>query len=674
MIGIKSKLPIRREGIKPMTKLKISGNKGVTINEDMIGLFFEDINYGADGGLYAEMIENRSFEFLDARGTNNKYYQTYDGGYGWNPYPVNSGNAVMEYKTSNPLNTINPHYLEFTAVSGQMGFTNKAYDGICLEEGKNYKISFYAKCVDYKGNITVSIRNKETGELFTQTNLAGIKDIEWKQYHAILKADQTVKNALFVMELSEIGTVDFDFISMIPEEAVKGVFRKDLLQLLADLKPGFLRFPGGCIIEGNELSNRYQWKKSVGPAEERKANWNRWAVHQNSEKNQYTSIYSHYNQTLGLGYFEYFLLCECIGAKAIPVMNVGLACQYQSDELVAIDSKEFPEYVQDAMDLIEFANGDTDTKWGNLRAAMGHPESFGLEMIGIGNEQWQTEKVDFFERYVIFEQTIHEKYPEMKLIGSAGPDVNTERYDKAWNFYNEKIKVNPNFTYAVDEHYYMKPEWFFANDHFYDNFSREIKVFSGEYAAHPSDGMNNPEANNWNGALSEAAFLTGLERNADVVALASYAPLFARIGYAQWSPDMIWFDGDTSYGTPSYYVQKMYGNNMGSHTLLSDIQTNETGIYQVVSYDEAKEEIIIKIANANAHVVQTNIVIDEIFKVNSIGKLTKLTANNLEDSNSITNPQKVMPKEEMLEVVGNKFELELTPISFCILRVKSIKA
>ena len=325
-------------------------------------------------------------------------------------------------------------------------------------------------------------------------------------------------------------------------------------------------------------------------------------MHGNNAENNWHSKYSHYNQTLGLGYYEYFLLCEKIGAKAIPVMNVGFACQYQSAEIMSMDDPAWQEFVQDALDLIEFANGDTATKWGGIRAEMGHEAPFGLTMLGIGNEQWQTERADFFERYVKFEEAIHAKYPEIKLIGSAGPDITSERYEKAWKFYNEH-KNQENFVYAVDEHYYVKPQWLFDHVDFYDNYDRTIKVFSGEYAAHPVSGMNRPEANNLEGALAEAAFLTGVERNADVVVLASYAPLFAKRGYAQWSPDMIWFDGKGCYGSPSYYVQKMYGNGVGDYTLDVGTEYKEAWkdkLYYSLSYREAAREIIIKVVNANA--------------------------------------------------------------------------
>ena len=628
-------------------RLQVSKTKGVDIREGMMGLFFEDINYGADGGLYAEMIENRSFEFLKTTGVNNAYTPEYDGGYGWMKYPKNSPFVALEYETFHPLTKENPHYLHVRAMRPNCGFTNKAYDGIFLTKGETYHVSFYMNALSYVGGVKVFV--EKDGDIFLQglIEVSG-EESGWKRYCLDLTAGATVDAAAFHIVLTGTGEVNFDCISMMPENAVYGVFRKDLADLLRDIKPGFLRFPGGCIIEGNDLKNRYQWKKSVGHITKRKANWNRWSVHGNSDKNNYTSEYAHYNQTLGIGYYEYFLLCEYIGAKAVPVVNVGLACQYQSDELVEVDEPAFGEFIQDALDLVEFANGDVTTTWGALRAEMGHPEPFGLEFIGIGNEQWETEKVDFFRRYTLFEEAIHAKYPEMKLIGSAGPDVHTERYNAAWKFYHEAAKTKDNFTYAVDEHYYMPPEWFFTNTHFYDEYPRDVKVFSGEYAAHPRKRTGGVKAGNTlEGALSEAAFLTGVEKNADVVIMASYAPLLARVGYVQWSPDMIWFDAKTAYASPSYHVQKMYARNMGAYTLKTQADENleEKQIFVSASFDEKQKEVILKVINAGeADAVLT---LETEFDV-AQGTAVTLFGPDLYAYNTIEEPDKVTTKKTEL--------------------------
>ncbi len=637
-------------------KLYLSDKKGVPIQEGMIGLFFEDINYAADGGLYAEMIENRSFEFVDCAGKVGDYYTWHDCGYGWYPTEV-QGEGKMEYVMGSPVHRANPHYLRFTAKAQGQGFWNKAYNGIYLEKGKSIKVSFYARTVSYQGDLRVSL--ERDGDTYAEATIKCIHAPEnswqkWNRYETILTATDTVAGARFCISLTQTGVVEFDFISAIPEDAVAGVFRKDLFELLKGLHPGFLRFPGGCIIEGNTLENRYRWKESVGAPEGRKSNFNRWAVHETKEEKNWQTEYSHYNQTLGIGFYEYFLLCEMIGAKPLPVLNVGLACQYQSYELVEMDDPAFEEFIQDALDLVEFANGDVATKWGALRAQMGHPEPFRMTMMGIGNEQWQTDKVDFFARYEAFEKAIHEKYPDMKLIGSAGPDITSERYEKAWNFYKEKCPQRENFCYAVDEHYYVKPEWFYEHVDFYDEYPRDVKVFSGEYAAHPTSGMNKPEANTLGGALAEAAFMTGVERNADVVVLASYAPLFARMGYTQWSPDMIWFDETKAYGTPSYYVQKMYGENMGTMTMPMDGQEKELALQQIyvnVSLDEKTNKVIIKAVNHNDTEKELELVVPESWKLDKVMK-QEILAGNEADYNTVKEAEKVCVKLEESEFTG----------------------
>ena len=312
--------------------------------------------------------------------------------------------------------------MRIAAKAAGAGICNKAYDGIYLQKGEKYHVYFWARVVKDPENLLVKVeKNGKVYAVSTISTDAGMEETYnyYRRYDLTLTAEETVEKAQFIFALENPGIVELDFISMIPESAVEGVFRKDLYEKLAELKPGFVRFPGGCIVEGNTLDNRYRYKDSLRPVWERKNNWNRWAVHCNNRENNWRGPYSHYNQSLGLGYYEYFLLCEKIGAKAIPVMNVGFACQYQSTEMVAIGSDEWKMFVQDALDLIEFANGDVSTTWGSVRGQMGHPESFHLTMLGIGNEQWQTEKADFFERYVIFEQEIHARYPEIKLIGSS---------------------------------------------------------------------------------------------------------------------------------------------------------------------------------------------------------------------------------------------------------------
>ena len=631
-------------------KLNIGSNRKHAIQDDMIGLFFEDINYAADGGLYAEMLENRSFEFLEAFGDKDDYYVKEDGGYGWGAYP-NEEAVIRDIYMGSSLCEENPHYMRVSTSVSHAGIVNKAYDGIYLEKDAEYIITFWARPVKYKGDYVIQVAQGE--RIFAECHVRA-DDFEeesynyYRKYVVHMTAKETCKKAQFRMLLEEAGTVEFDYISMFPANAVAGVFRADLFKLLQELHPGFIRFPGGCIVEGNTLQNRYRYKDSLKEPWRRKNNWNRWAVHGNCKENDFHSEYSHYNQTMGLGFYEYFLLCELLGCKPLPVLNVGFACQYQSTEQVSIDSEEFQEFLQDALDLIEFANGDINTKWGAVRAKLGHEKPFHLTMLGIGNEQWQTQRADFFERYTEFEKAIHAVAPQIQLIGSAGPDITSEKYEKAWKFFHEN-EDKEHFVYAVDEHYYVKPEWLYEHVDFYDNYPRTTKVFSGEYAAHPVSGFNRDDANTLEGALSEAAFLTGVERNSDVVVLASYAPLFARVGYAQWSPDMIWFDGEKSYSTPSYHVQCMYSNHMGDVTLDTNGQEKETakeGIYYSLSLDSKKKEVIIKIVNSKEESIKLELELATEWKERQDYTMTLLTGDDLHAYNCLENPERVAVAEK----------------------------
>ena len=650
-------------------KIKIGSEKKAAIQEGMIGLFFEDINYAADGGLYAELLENRSFEFVKATGDARDYQVEYDGSYAWSVYPA-EGEAGFRCITGSPHTEENPHYLRLQTKNPGEGICNKAYDGIFLKKGTDYMLTFWVRSVKFSGNFDISI--EKDGICYARVSVpeaSGQAETynHFRKYEAILTAEADAEAAAFRFCLSEQGIIELDFISLIPGDAVEGIFRRDLFDMLKNLHPGFLRFPGGCIVEGNTLANRYRFKDSLKPVWARKNNWNRWAVHETNRENDYESVYSHYNQTLGLGYYEYFLLCEKIGASPLPVLNVGFACQYQSDELVGRDTPEFEEFLQDALDLIEFANGDETTRWGAVRARMGHREPFGLTMLGVGNEQWQTEKADFFQRYEIFERVIHEYAPEMKLIGSAGPDITSRRYTKAWEFYHAHEEHN-DFVYAVDEHYYVKPEWLYGHTDFYDDYSRKVKVFSGEYAAHPASGFNKPQANTLDGALAEAAFLTGVERNADVVVLASYAPLFARLGYTQWSPDMIWFDAAKAYGSPSYYVQCMYARSMGDAVLDTCGVHKETaaeGVYYSAGYSHTEKEIIIKIVNSREEEQHISLDLPGGWKDGMKIQAEILTGDGRDVYNSIEEPERVAPCARAFHGP----DILLPALSFAVLRV-----
>lgn len=643
-------------------KLVISDKIAHNINRDMIGLFFEDINFAADGGLYAEMIENRSFEAERTTGEPHNYVINGDYLYAWSSNCSKDKNLIIS--SNQPVSMVNPHYLRFIADSDGEGFKNKAYDGITLKKDMKYKLSFYAREVNYlDGDIEVVV--VKDGKTYASAHIDFIKaqkeepsdedrmlgnceEKRWTQYHTLLTATDDVRGASFVITLTKKGTVEFDLISLFPEDAVAGIFRRDLFNALAGLKPGFIRFPGGCIVEGTSLLRRYEWKNTIGDIKDRKIITNLWGAQGGNVHKGNETCDSHYMQSYGIGFYEYFLLCELLTSdkrvcKPLPVLNIGVACQFRSFETVPVDSAEFDEYIQDALDLIEFANGPVDSKWGSIRAAMGHPESFELEMVAIGNEQWPSRHVDLFERYTRFEEAIHKVYPEIKCLGTAGPFVNHPLHTQAWNYYHEEAKKKPNSTYAVDEHYYVKPEWLYENVDFYDEYDRDVAVFAGEYAGHDKNQSNSMEA-----ALAEAAMISGMERNGDVVKLASYAPLFNRIGHSQWTPDLIWFDDKDVVLTPSYYVQKMFSEYAGTRAL--DLNGQEKALREkklYVSAVKSREKTILKIVNASDESEKIALV-DE--KGNEI--LTKAESATLMSSHGL--PVKVEASKSIGDPDGDK--------------------
>lgn len=653
-------------------KLVISTKTEKKITKDMIGLFFEDINLAADGGLYAEMIENRSFEAIKSKGTGRNYVMSEDGLYAWSS--INDKPENLEISCNEPVSQNNPHYLRFTANAADEGFANKAYDGITLKKDMKYKVSFYAREVFYKnGKINISVTKDGTCYGKTSVDLISIEEPDgyngmvgnceakvWKYYETELKADGSILGGRFEISLSKEGSVEFDLISMIPEDAVAGIFRKDLFDALADLHPGFVRFPGGCIVEGTSLMHRYYWKGTVGELKDRKIKPNLWALQGGNTLNAWEMQDSHYMQSYGIGFYEYFLLCELLSSekrrcRPLPVLNIGVACQFRSYETVSIDSPEFQEYIQDALDLIEFANGPVTSKWGSLRAKMGHPESFELELLAIGNEQWESKHVNVAPRYLAFEKAIHKVYPQIKCLGTAGPFVNHELHTGAWNFYRQNAAKNKDFAYAVDEHYYVAPEWLYQNVDFYDDYSRDIGVFAGEYAGHDVNLTNSVEA-----AIAEAAMITGMERNGDLVKLASYAPLFNRIGHSQWTPDMIWFDAEKVVLTPSYYVQKLFSDYAGSEALElkgQEKRLRENSLF--VSLVKDGSSTILKVVNGAEEDQKLELVDEKGSAINKTAEIASLAAANgkavVPVANGSVDPNG--PNKSIKDTVMNNMEL-----------------
>lgn len=620
-----------------------------TIPPTMWGIFFEDINLAADGGVYAELVKNRSFEFATPM-------------MGWKEQRKDGGNGSILVINRGTSNENNPRFIRatFTADKGSFGLSNEGFRGIGMKANNQYNFSVLARPA--KGsNLVLNIEMvNEKGEKIGGASLSPTGD-QWKKYQVSFMATATESKAKMNIWLQGKGSIDLDMVSLFPKDTWKsrpGGLRADLVQLLADLKPGFLRFPGGCIVEGRELATRYQWKKTIGNIDERKMIVNRW----NNEFRHRPA--PDYYQSFGLGFYEYFQLAEDIGAEPLPILNCGMACQFNTAEVVP--ANEIDPYIQDALDLIEFANGTTSTKWGKLRAQMGHPAPFNLKMLGIGNEQWGPQ---YIERYSIFSKAIKAKYPRIKLVNSVGPDPDGDRF----NFLNDTLrKMKADF---LDEHYYRPPEWFTQNAKRYDNYDRNgPKIFAGEYAAQSVQTVSPDNKNNWKCALSEAAFMTGLERNADVVNMSSYAPLFAHVDGWQWTPNLIWFDNLDSYGTPNYYVQKLFSGNAGTN-VISILQGNETvagqdSIYASAVIDNSSKEIVLKIVNTDDREQKRDILIEGMSTSNSMATLLVLKADRLDDLNSLSEPVKIKPVSQQIGVNGKTVSLTIAPYSLNVVRIK----
>lgn len=618
------------------------------VQKTMWGIFFEDINFGADGGIYAELVKNRSFEFATPL-------------MGWKEQKQNNANGSILI-INRGEQVPNPRFARFAIRSASgYGISNEGFRGMGITANNQYDLSLLARVPE--GNVQLRIElvnaaNEKIGE--TSLTLSGN---DWKKYTASITATATEAKAKLNIWFEGTGVVDADMISLFPKNTWKnrpGGLRADLVQLLADMKPGFLRFPGGCIVEGRELTNRYQWKKTVGAIDEREVIVNRW----NTEFRH--KLTPDYYQSFGLGFYEYFLLSEDIGAEPLPILNCGMACQFNTAEVVP--TEELDPYIQDALDLIEFANGPADSKWGKLRAQMGHPAPFNLKLLGVGNEQWGEQ---YIERYKLFAKAIKEKYPAIKLVSSVGPNPDGPLFDY----------LNPTLrglkADLLDEHYYRSPDWFLKNAKRYDDYDRNgPKIFAGEYASHSKGIASNDNINNWQSALSEAAFMTGLERNADVVHMASYAPLFAHAEGWQWTPDLIWFNNLQSYGTPNYYVQKLYSLNKGTHvipmTLNNEIAAGQNGLYANACIDSVAKEVIIKIVNTGATPQNSEVAIEGVKKLAANATAEVLKNSDLQQANTFAQPAGISPQQETIKLKGKKVPVTLAPYSFQVIKVKML--
>ena len=627
---------------------------GAPIQKTMYGIFFEDINYAADGGLYAELVKNRSFEFPN------------DALQGWKAY------GSVEVRPDGPFER-NPHYVRLSNPGHPhkwTGLDNEGFFGIGVKKGEAYRFSVWARVPDGgKSQLRVELVNTASmGEnhFLCQANL-DIAGGEWKQYELTLTPDQGLDKAVLRIFLTgDRKTVDLEHISLFPVDTWMGHkngLRKDLAQALADLHPGIFRFPGGCIVEGTDLATRYNWKNSVGPVENRPLNENRW---------EYTfphRFYPDYYQSYGLGFFEFFQLSEEIGCEPLPILSCGLACQFQNEDPEAhVHLEELQPYIQDALDLIEFANGPVTSTWGAVRAQMGHPEPFKLKFIGIGNEQWDALYPEHLEPFV---KAIRAAYPEIKIVGSSGPDSEGKQFDYLWP---EMKRLGADL---VDEHFYRPESWFLSQGARYDNYDRKgPKVFAGEYACHGAG----KKWNHFYASLLEAAFMTGIERNADVVHMATYAPLFAHVEGWQWRPDLIWYDNLRSFRTVSWHVQELYGRFRGTNTLRLTMDganvtgaDGQDGLFASAVLD-GSSRIYVKVVNTSANPRSICLNFTGLRKkalVKAVeGVRLSASAAQLEMENGLDQPDRIHPEAFDFRGEGKALQAQLPPYSFSIFVVE----
>ena len=623
---------VRFAGLKSVdATISINPGESKKISDMLIGIFFEDINYAADGGLYAELIQNRGFEY--APGDKEDRDTSWNSSKAWS---LRGDYATFSIDTAAPIHENNKHYAVLNIRKTGASLINEGFDGIALKKGEKYDFSIFARSMDGQSKKLklrlVDENGKVLGEATTKTVSSA-----WKKYCGVIIAkESTVNSSLEIIPLSE-GTIALDMISLFPQKTFKNRkngLRADLAQTLADMKPRFVRFPGGCVAHGDGLGNMYRWINTVGPTEARKPQRNLWGYH----------------QSMGLGYYEYFQFCEDIGAEPLPVLPAGVPCQNSGTgghgQQCGIPMDEMQEYIQEVLDLVEWANGDPKkNKWAKMRADAGHPEPFNLKYIGIGNEDLISEV--FEERFTMICNAIKEKYPELIIVGTAGPFYEGSDYTEGWRIATE------TGTPLIDEHYYVPPAWFIHNQDFYDRYDRnKSKVYLGEYAAHVNGRHNNIET-----ALTEALHLANVERNGDIVALTSYAPLLAKEGHTQWNPDLIYFNNTEVKPTVGYFVQQLYGQNSGTEYLpsliiLSDKRESvQKRVVCSVVRDSKTNDLIIKLINLLPTGVNINMDIDalnintkEVVKTVLTGKPDDKNARpveskiNLPDVNKMTLP------------------------------------
>jgi alpha-L-arabinofuranosidase len=629
------------------------------ISPDLLGVFFEDLNYAADGGLYAELVQNRSFEYSPTEQSS------------WNPLSFwdlqkrGDAEGFFNVNEMRPIHENNPHYVLLTVAKpgNGVGMANSGFDGIPVKAGESYEASFWtyqAFMNDMWGGdnriegrpmpVTLRLESKN-GDLLAEASLK-ISGRQWQRMSATLSPTSSDTEARLVLLAHAKGGIALDMISLFPTKTFCGHpngLRVDLAQAIADIKPKFIRFPGGCLVHGGGIHRYYDWKETVGSVETRKARRNSWGYH----------------QTIGLGYFEYFQFCEDIGAKPLPVVSAGVCCQHAGSSpgrgQEGLPLEGMPAYIQDILDLIEWANGPAISKWGSIRAAAGHHEPFGLKYLGVGNEDAITPI--FKERFRMIQGAIKAKHPEIVVIGTVGPFASGGDYDKGWVFARE-LQLD-----MVDEHYYVSPRWFWENLARYDAYDRKsAKVYVGEYAAHDRDRQRN----SLRSAIAEAAGLTSFERNGDVVKLSSYAPLLSRRNHTQWHPDMIYFNGIDVFLTPNYYVQQLFGQNSGDFYLSTTLSTTSTPPTLAASSvrDSKSGHIIIKIVNGANVSAPLTIEIAGLPAGEFKATRTVLTGPTPEAYNEDGRPPAVKPAANELKLKPT-FDYEAPANSLTVFRIRN---
>jgi alpha-L-arabinofuranosidase len=620
---------------------------GAPIQPTMYGIFFEDINFAADGGLYAELVKNRSFEFPQ------------DPLQGWKAF------GKVEVREDGPFERC-PHYVRLVDPGHPhkwTGLDNEGFFGIGVKGGEQYRFTVWARVPDGgSSDLRLELVNTASmgeNQFFCQEPLR-ISGSDWKQYEVLMTPPQTLEKA--VLRIFLVGprtTVDLEHVSLFPVDTWMGHrngMRKDLAQALADLKPGIFRFPGGCIVEGADLPTRYNWKNTVGPVENRPINENRW---------EYTfphRFFPDYFQSYGLGFFEFFQLSEEIGSEPLPILSCGLACQFQNDDPAAhCPVDELQPFIQDALDLIEFANGPVTSTWGKVRAEMGHPAPFNLKFIGIGNEQWDSIYPEHLEPFV---KAIRAAYPDIKIVGTSGPDSEGKQFDYLWP---EMKRLGADL---VDEHFYRPYDWFLAQGARYDNYDRKgPKVFAGEYACH----AKGRKYNHFKASLLEAAFMTTIERNADIVHMATYAPLFAHIEGWQWRPDLIWYDNLRSMRTASWHVQQLYGQYKGQNALTLKMNgvnvtgaAGQDGLFASAVKDGDK--VYVKVINTSEEPQEVEFAFGGLKKKETVKAVecVKLHSDLLYEDNTLDVPDRITPMKAAFTGEGKTISATVDPLTFAI--------